>query len=93
MTTHFIENKGTYKVVTVDEEGNKVVITEKGFTFTEEEGVELGFDFHEVEGAGTALLFGNQIFFLRFWTDEQLNRASTIFNQAIEKERKIRSEG
>jgi len=90
--THIIESKGTYVVGDVDSDGNKVTTTEKGFTFTQERGEELGFDFYDVEGAGTALLFGNQVFFLQYWTDEHLDRASTVFNQAIEKEKERRNE-
>jgi hypothetical protein len=84
--------KGTYITGVKDEDGGDLITTEKGFTFQEETGQELAFDIHEIEGAGTALLFGNQIFFLKFWTDEQLDKASEGFNAAIKKEKGRRSE-
>ena len=82
--------KGTYTTKVEDETGT-IVTTEKGFTFQEESGQELGFDLYETD-AGHALLFGNQVFFLRYWTDEQLDKASKFFNEAIEKEKASRNE-
>ncbi|MBD3261005.1 MAG: hypothetical protein GF334_04885 [Candidatus Altiarchaeales archaeon] len=76
--------KGTYRQVVESEDGSSYV-SEKGFTFEEAEGKELAFDVHEHE-TGMAMLFGDQIFFLGFWTDEQLEKASNTFNEAIKKE-------
>ena len=84
-------SKGTYTTGEQDEEGNKMVTTERGFTFTEETGQELAFDVSEVDGAGTALLFGNQVFFLSYWTDAQLDKALKEFSLAINKERAKRN--
>ncbi len=84
--------KGTYITGEEDAEGNKIITTEKGFTFEEETGQKLAFDVHEVDGVGTALLFGNQVFFLKFWTDEQLDKAFETFTHAVNKEREKRNE-
>lgn len=83
--------KGVYRQ-TVENDG-EYVVTEKGFTFQEENGKELAFDVHE-HPTGMAMLFGDQIFFLGFWTDEQLEKASVVFNEAIrrEKERRINND-
>lgn len=80
--------KGTYRNIVKDDEG-KYRVSEKGFTFIEESGQELSFDIHE-HSTGMAVLFGNQIFFLGFWTDEQLDKASTTFNEAINREKQRR---
>lgn len=81
--------KGVYRETTDDGQGNYIT-TEKGFTFKEEEGKELAFDVSE-HPTGMAMLFGDQIFFLGFWADEQLDKAQETFNEAIEKERKRRT--
>lgn len=81
--------KGTYISGVKDEDGS-FVTTEQGFTFQEEDGRELAFDIHEIDGAGTALLFGDQIFFLKYWTDEQLDTASKVFAKAVEMEKEKR---
>ncbi len=81
---------GTYISGVKDEAGDKLVTTETGFTFQEESGQELAFDVHDIEGAGTALLFGTQIFFLQYWTDEQLDKASEAFSLAVKKEKERR---
>lgn len=81
--------KGTYREIIKEDDGS-IHVTERGFTFQEEDGKELAFDVHE-HPTGMAMLFGDQIFFLGFWTDEQLEKASNAFNEAIrrEKERRI----
>jgi hypothetical protein len=86
-----VEGEGTYTSRVETDEG-ETIVTSKGFTFTQESGQELAFDVHDIDGAGTALLFGDQIFFLSYWTDEQLDRSSEIFNLAIKKEKERRNE-
>jgi len=86
-----VEGKGTY-IQGIKHDDGSIVTTELGFTFQQEDGQELGFDVHEIDGAGTALLFGNQIFFLKYWTDEQLDKASKAFALAIKKEKEKRDE-
>lgn len=80
--------KGTY-VSGLKMEDQEIPLTEKGFIFEESEGKPLAFDVHE-HSTGMALLFGEQIFFLGFWTDEQLDKASDAFNYAIDKEKRRR---
>lgn len=82
--------RGTYKSGVEMDDGS-IVTTEKGFTFQEETGQELAFDVHEIEGEGTALLFGNQVFFLKYWTDEQLDNASRVFADAVRQEKENRN--
>jgi hypothetical protein len=86
-----VTGKGTY-ISGVKEDDGSFVTTEQGFTFQEETGTELGFDVHEVEGAGTALLFGDQIFFLKYWSDEQLDIASEVFARAVTMEKEKRND-
>ena len=84
-----VEGKGTY-IEGIEHDDGTFITTEKGFTFQQEDGRELAFDIHEIDGAGTALLFGDQIFFLKYWTDEQLGRASEVFAKAVEMEKEKR---
>jgi hypothetical protein len=86
-----VKGKGTY-ITGVEHEDGSFVTTEQGFTFQQEDGEELAFDVHDIEGTGTALLFGNQIFFLNYWTDEQLDKASRVFMLAIKKEKEKRND-
>ena len=86
-----VKGKGTY-ISGVESEEGTIITTEKGFTFTQENGQELAFDLHDMDGPGTALLFGNQIFFLSFWTDEQLDMASNVFAEAVRMEKGKRND-
>jgi len=65
---------------------------EHGFTVEEADGKVLGFDIVETEEYGTALLFGDQIFFLKFWDEDDLAKAECIVQRAIFQER-IRRNG
>ncbi len=65
---------------------------EHGFTVEEADGKVLGFDIVETEEYGTALLFGDQIFFLKFWDEDDLVKAECIVKRAIFQER-IRRNG
>lgn len=60
---------------------------EHGFTVEEADGKVLGFDIVETEEYGTALLFGDQIFFLKFWDEDDLVKAECIVQRAIFQER------
>ena len=86
-----VEGKGTY-IAGVEHDDGSIVTTELGFTFQQEDGRELAFDVHEIDGAGTALLFGDQIFFLKYWTDEQLDNASKVFANAVKMEKEKRND-
>ncbi len=60
---------------------------EHGFTVEEADGKVLGFDIMETDEYGTTLLFGEQIFFLKFWDDTDLDKAESIVKRAIFRER------
>jgi len=82
--------KGIMKVGLKTENG--VTLTEeKGFTIEEDSGKVLAFDVAEHPDLGISLLFGNQVFVLKFWDDEDLKKGLRIFSQAIEQEIERRS--
>jgi hypothetical protein len=70
------------------------VKTEKGFTLTrdygftveEEDGKILAFDILEHPDLGVTVLFGNQVFALKFWDDEDLHAGLRIISSAVKKE-------
>lgn len=67
-------------------------ITEQGFTIEEENGEVLAFDLINHTDLGITLLFGNQVFALKFWDDAQLERGLSIVSKAVEAERLRRKE-
>ena len=77
------------------------VKTERGFTLTheygftvEEEGDKiLAFDLLEHPELGTTVLFGNQVFALKFWDEEDLHAGLKIVSSAIERELERRKNG
>jgi len=60
---------------------------EHGFTVEEADGKVLSFDIIDTGEYGPALLFGDQVFFLKFWDDTDLDRAESIVQRAIFRER------
>ncbi len=70
------------------------VKTEKGFTLTrdygftveEENGNVLAFDLLDHPELGTTVLFGNQVFALKFWDDEDLQKGLQTFSEAFNRE-------
>ena len=74
--------KGTAKVVLKNENG-MVLTKEYGFTVQEEDGKVLSFDFIEHPEMGCMLLFGNQVFALKFWKDEDLQKALKMIDVAV----------
>jgi len=78
--------QGKVKVAVKTERG-LTLTKEHGFTVEEVQGKVLGFDIMETEEYGTSLLFGEQIFFLKFWDDTDLDRAESIVQRAIFRER------
>ena len=77
--------------ISVQNDRGLVLTKEHGFTVEEADGKVLAFDLLETEEYGSALLFGNQVFFLKFWDDEDLDKAETIMKSAIDKERTRRN--
>jgi len=77
------------------------VKTEKGFTLTrdygftveEENGKILAFDILEHPELGTTVLFGSQVFALKFWDEEDLHAGLKIVSLAVKKELERRKNG
>jgi hypothetical protein len=82
-------NKGQMRVGLKNENGF-VVTKDFGFTVEEENGAVLGFDLYEHPELGTAILFGNQVFLMRFWSDEHLEKATNIIFTAVTREKERR---
>jgi hypothetical protein len=72
--------------VAVKTEKGFTVTREYGFTVEEENGKVLAFDLVDHPDLGVTLLFGNQVFVLRFWTDEDLEKGVSMLTTAVEKE-------
>jgi hypothetical protein len=65
--------KGNMKVSVKTDKG-MLLSKDHGFTIEEENGNVLSFDYINHPEFGAALLFGNQVFFLKFWKDEDLQQ-------------------
>jgi len=83
---------GSMKVAVKDERGF-VLSQEYGFTVEEENGKVLAFDLVDHNDLGLSLLFGEQVFVLKFWDDEDLEKGLTLVNKALELERERRRNG
>jgi len=77
--------KGKMKVVLKDV-GGMLLTQEHGFTVQEEEGKVLSFDRIDREDYGTVLLFGDQVYFVKFWDDKDLERALALTKEVFEGE-------
>jgi len=78
--------------VAVKTEKGHTLTHEYGFTIEEEGGKILAFDMLQHPELGTTVLFGNQVFVLRFWDDEDLDKGLKILTSAVETERARRKE-
>ncbi len=78
--------KGNMKVQLKNEKG-MALTQEHGFTVEEADGKVLAFDLINTEEHGISLLFGNQIFFLKYWDEEDLAKAESVVKRAIHEER------
>jgi hypothetical protein len=90
MTTEYVDRlpdnltagtKGVMAVAVKTEKGYTLT-REFGFTVEEENGHVLAFDFLEHPDLGIAVLFGSQVFALKFWTDADLHKGTEIFTKA-----------
>lgn len=72
--------------VAVKTEKGYTLTRDFGFTVEEEDGKILAFDLLIHPELGTTVLFGNQVFALKFWDDEDLQRGLKIITQAVETE-------
>ena len=93
MTTHITDNlpenisgiDGVMSVAVKTEKG--VTLTrDYGFTVEEDDGKLLAFDILEHPDLGVTVLFGNQVFALKFWNDEDLHAGLRIISLAVKKE-------
>lgn len=98
MTTEYVDRlpdnltagtKGVMAVAVKTEKGYTLT-REYGFTVEEENGHVLAFDYLEHPDLGIALLFGNQVFALKFWKEEDLARGLDMFTKAVAAERERR---
>jgi hypothetical protein len=72
--------------VAVKTEKGYTLTRDHGFTIEEEDGKILAFDIIEHPELGVTLLFGNQVFALKFWDDEDLKKGLDAFSRAVDKE-------
>ncbi len=72
--------------VAVKTERGFTLTRDYGFTVEEENGRILAFDVLEHPDLGITVLFGNQVFALKFWNDEDLHRGIETLSQAFKKE-------
>lgn len=79
-------SKGKIRVELKDERGMRLT-KEHGFTIEEGDGKVLAFDLIENEDYGISLLFGDQVFFLKFWDSGDLDKAESIVKRAVFEER------
>ena len=80
-----LAQRGILNVAVKTEKGHTLT-REHGFTIEEENGKVLAFDMIEHPDLGVTVLFGDQIFALRFWSDEDLDKGLTMLTTAVEKE-------
>jgi len=84
--------KGVMKVELKDA-GGKTLTKDHGFTIQEEQKV-LSFDkIDRPEDYGTVLLFGDQVFFVKYWDDADLERALALTKEVFEGELERRKNG
>ena len=83
--------KGNLNIVAKTERGF-TISRDYGFTVEEENGKVLAFDMVEHPDLGVSVLFGNQVFALKFWDEGDLAKGLQIISKAVELERKRRKE-
>jgi hypothetical protein len=77
---------GKMNVEVKEAESGKILTQEHGFTVKEEAGKVLSFDKIDRPDYGTVLLFGDQVYFVKFWDDEDLERALALTKEVFEGE-------
>jgi hypothetical protein len=78
---------GKMSVKLKEAEDGTILTQEHGFTVREEEGKVLSFDKIERPGDyGTVLLFGDQVYFVKFWDTEDIERALALTKEVFEGE-------
>lgn len=79
--------------IAVKTERGHTITKGHGFTIVEEGDKVLAFDLLEHPQLGTTVLFGNQVFALRFWDDEDLDKGLEIITEGVRREKERRSSG
>ena len=73
---------GVFSKEQLDKDG--IVLTKEfGFLVEEEAGKVLAFDRIDSPDYGRVLLFGDQVFFLKFWGIEELQKASKLISDIL----------
>ncbi len=72
--------------VAVKTEKGFTITQDHGFTVEEEDGKVLAFDLLNHPDLGVTVLFGNQVFALKFWDDKDLHKGVDIISKAVNKE-------
>ncbi len=72
--------------VGIKDENGMSLTKEHGFTVKEEANKVLSFDKIDREDYGTVLLFGDQVYFIKFWDDADLERALALTKEVFEGE-------
>jgi len=72
--------------VGIKAENGMALTKEHGFTVTEEANKVLSFDKIDREDYGTVLLFGDQVYFVKFWDDADIERALALTKEVFEGE-------
>ncbi len=72
--------------IRIEDEAGMSLTKEHGFTVKEETGKVLSFDRIDREDYGTVLLFGDQVYFVKFWDTEDIERALTLTKEVFEGE-------
>ena len=72
--------------VEIKDENGMALTKEHGFTVTEESNKVLSFDKIDREDYGTVLLFGDQVYFVKFWDDADIERALALTKEVFEGE-------
>ncbi len=72
--------------VAVKTERGHTLTRDYGFTVEEENGKVLAFDLLQHPDLGVTVLFGNQVFVLKFWDDADLHKGLQVVSEAFNKE-------
>lgn len=72
--------------VAVKTERGYTLTRDYGFTVEEEDGKILAFDLLVHPDLGVTLLFGNQVFALKFWDEEDLHKGLQTISKAVKLE-------
>ncbi len=78
--------------VSIKNENGMMLSKDYGFTIQEEQRI-LGFDLHEHPQLGTMILFGDQVFALKYWKSEDIEKGMKLLEDGFQKELERRKNG